>query len=161
MSERKVEAFKGPVRVDYTVHAGGVTSRFLTHVLRRELVGLRCPDCRKVYVPPRSICPTCAAACTEEVPVGPRGTVTTFSVVRFPFEGQRLEPPYACAHVLLDGADVPLLHIVGECDVDTVRMGLRVEPVWSEVPEPSLTSVRYYRPSGEPDAAYDSFREHV
>ena len=34
-------------------------------------------------------------------------TVTTFCVVDIPFEGQLVKPPYACAHILLDGADGP------------------------------------------------------
>ncbi len=161
MSERRVDPLLGPVKLHYTIHAGDVTGTFLEALLEGRLEGRRCPDCHKVYVPPRSICPTCAARCTETVTVGPNGTVTTFSIVRFPYEGQRLEPPYACAHILLDGADVPLLHIVGGCSVDVLRMGLRVTPVWSEVPEPSLASVRYYRPSDEPDATYASFQEHV
>ena len=74
------------------------------------------------------------------------GTVTAFSVIRIPFEGQVLEPPYACAHVLIDGADVPLLHILGECAVDAVAVGLRVEAVWAEQIEPTLASIRYFRP---------------
>lgn len=162
MSEpRIVSQMKAPVRVDYRVHAGDVTASFLTNVMAGRLVGRRCPRCAKVYIPVRSICPTCAEPCTEEVPVGPNGTVTTFSVVRFPFEGQRMEPPYACAHVLLDGAHVPLLHIVGGCPVEEVRMGLRVEPVWASPPVASLASVLWFRPSGQPDATYESYREHV
>jgi hypothetical protein len=90
-----------------------------------------------------------------------RGTVTTFSVVRIPFEGQLLAPPYACAHVVLDGADVPLLHIIGECDVDLVRIGMRVEPVWASPIEPTLASVRYFRPVGEPDVSDDAIRGYL
>ncbi|MCB9666383.1 MAG: Zn-ribbon domain-containing OB-fold protein [Alphaproteobacteria bacterium] len=156
MSEHEpVTRFRAPVSLDYVVRAGDVTGAFLEGILDGRLVGRRCPDCRKVYVPARSICPTCSVPTTDEVEVGPRGTVTSLSVVRFPFEGQRLEPPYACVHIRLDGADSPLLHIVGECDVDRVRMGMRVEPVWDPEPLPSLERVRYSRPSGEPDVALE------
>jgi uncharacterized OB-fold protein len=67
-------------------------------------------------------------------------------VIRIPFEGQVLDPPYACAHVLIDGADVPLLHILGECPVDEVTVGLRVEAVWATELTPTLGSIRYFRP---------------
>ena len=136
----------GPVRIAYTVRASDTTAAFLAAILDRRLVGSRCPSCTQVHVPPRGVCPLCAVRTAEFVPVGPHGTVTTFSIVRIPFEGQRIEPPYACAHVLLDGADAPLLHIVGGCPVDAVHVGMRVEPVWSAEPEPSLASIRYYRP---------------
>ena len=156
-----VTGFKAPVRVEYLVTAGTVTTRFLNGIMDGRLEGRRCPVCKKVYIPPRGSCPTCAVPTTEAVDVGPRGTVTTFSVIRIPFEGQVLEPPYACAHVLLDGADVPLLHIVGDCDVDEIRMGMRVEATWADERSPTLSSVRYFRPTGEPDVAYDEIREHV
>lgn len=156
-----VTRFKAPVRLDYTVTAGSVTADFLEAILQKKLVGRRCPKCECVYLPPRSACPTCAVITTEQVPVGPGGTVTTFSVIRFPFEGQVLEPPYACAHILLDGTDTPLLHIVGNCDVDEMRMGMRVVAKWADELIPSLAAVRYFEPSGEPDATYESFSEHV
>jgi uncharacterized OB-fold protein len=147
-----VTQMTAPTRLEYVVTAGRLQQEFLGAVMNRQLIGRRCPRCEKVYVPPRGSCPTCAVPCEQAVTVGPNGTVTTFSIVRFPFEGQVLEPPYACAHVLLDGADVPLLHLVGGCDVETVRMGMRVETVWTEVPAPTLASVRYFRPIDEPDA---------
>jgi hypothetical protein len=40
---------------------------------------------------------------------------------------------------------------------------MRVEAVWAppEEREPTLESIKYFRPTGEPDADYDSYREHV
>lgn len=156
-----VTILRCPTSLTYEVTAGAVTTRFLTAILQRRLVGQRCPSCHKVYIPPRGSCPTCAVPTTDPVDVGPRGTVTTFSVVRLPFEGQLLDPPYACAHVVLDGADVPLLHIIGECPVDLVRIGMRVEPVWAEILTPTMASVRYFRPVDEPDVPDDQIRSFL
>ena len=138
--------FESPTRLAYQVAAGPTTERFLRGILERRILGLRCPKCTKVYVPPRGACPTCAVPCSEEVELPHTGTVTTFCVVNIPFEGQLLEPPYACGHVVLDGADVPILHLVGGCDVAQVRMGLREKAVWSEEPRPTLASIRYFAP---------------
>jgi len=55
--------------------------------------------------------------------------VTTFAIINIPFAGQRIQPPYVAAYVLLDGADIPFLHLVTEIDAADVRMGLRVEAV--------------------------------
>ena len=140
---------RAPTRIEYTVYAGAITADFLRDLQLQKIVGRRCPECSKVYVPPRGACPTCGVAVRDAVPVAQQGTVTAFSVIRIPFEGQVLEPPYACAHVLLDGADVPLLHIIGECPVDDVRVGLRVEATWADPIEPTLASIRYFRPTGE------------
>lgn len=156
-----VTRFKAPTRIDYVVRAGAITRTFLEGILDKRLLGLRCPECTKVYIPPRGSCPTCAVKPSEVVELAQKGTVTTFSVIRIPFEGQLLDPPYACAHIVLDGADVPLLHIVGDCPPDQVRMGMRVQAVWEDPPRPTLESVRYFRPIDEPDADYDSYRGHV
>ena len=159
--DEPVTMMRAPTRLEYVVSPGATTAAFVTEILKGRLVGRRCPSCEKVYMPPRGSCPTCAVPCGEAVPCGPRGVVTTFSVIRFPFEGQKLEPPYAAAHIVLDGADSPLLHLVGECDVDDVRMGMRVEAVWDDVLKPTLASVRYFRPTDEPDVDYAAFQEHV
>lgn len=160
MSE-PITQIPGPTRLDYLVHAGATTTTFLHSIMEGKLIGRRCPTCHKVYIPPRGACPTCAVPCTDEVPVGPGGTVTTFSVVRIPFEGQRLTPPYACAHIVLDGSDVPLLHLVGGCSVDDVRVGMRVEAVWLEVPQPTLASITWFRPNGEADRVVNLMGEVV
>jgi uncharacterized OB-fold protein len=146
MSREPVTRMLVPTRIEYTVTAGQGTQHFLAALLEKRLLGARCGGCSKVYVPPRGSCPTCALPVSDWVEVSPVGTVTAFSVIRIPFEGQALDPPYACAHVLLDGADVPLLHILGGCDVETVQVGLRVEAVWADIMEPTLASIRYFKP---------------
>ena len=60
---------------------------------------------------------------------------------------------------MLDGADVPLLHLVGGCGPEEVRMGMRVEAVWDDTPAPTLESVRYFAPIDEPDATAAELEE--
>jgi uncharacterized OB-fold protein len=152
-----------PIRLDYTFTAGRAQSRFLRGLAQARLVGQRCPSCHKVYIPPRGSCPTCAVPTREEVQVADRGTVTTFCVVNIPFPGQAIKPPFVAASVLLDGADIAIFHLLQEVDAADARMGMRVEAVWMPRDElrPSMESVRYFRPTGEPDASYDSYKEHL
>jgi hypothetical protein len=152
-----------PIRLEYDVIAGHAQSAFLLGLVEGKFFGRRCPKCSKVYMPPRGACPTDGVPTTDLVECGQRGVVTTFCVVNVPFRGQSIELPYVCAQVILDGADIPFMALIQECQASEVRMGLRVEAVWQE-PElrgPSLESLKYFRPSGEPDAAYDSFKEHL
>ena len=152
-----------PMRLEYRYTAGRAASRFLRGVEQGKLLGQRCPQCRKVYVPPRGACPACGVPTEEEVELGNKGTVTTFCVVNVPFYGQKLEIPYVSATILLDGADIGLMHLIQECPAEDVHMGMRVEAVWvpPEERKPTLESIRYFRPTGEPDAPYESYREHV
>jgi len=80
-----------------------------------------------------------------------------------PFYGQKIEIPYVSATILLDGADIGLMHLIQECDAKDVHMGMRVEAVWAppEERKPTLESILHFRPSGEPDADYETYKDHV
>lgn len=160
---KRIYGIKTPIRIDYTYTAGQAPSRFLRSMAEGRIVGQRCPECKKVYVPPRGSCPTCAVPTEEAVELADKGTVTTFCVVNLPFYGQEIKPPYVCASVLLDGADIALFHLIQEIPAAEVRMGMRVEAVWVPPEEigPTLESIKYFRPTGEPDAPFDSYKEHL
>ncbi|MFB7275800.1 Zn-ribbon domain-containing OB-fold protein [Streptomyces hydrogenans] len=150
-----VTGIVAPARLDYTYSPGRAQTRYLQGLSERRTVGERCPSCAKVYVPPRGACPTCGVATTDRVEVGPRGTVTTFCIVNIKAKNLDIEVPYVYAHIALDGAGLALHGRIGGIPYDQVRMGLRVEPVWSD-------DGRYpdhYRPTGEPDADYDTYKE--
>jgi uncharacterized OB-fold protein len=170
MSEEASEEASGtiteiiaPCRLDYTIAAGEAQRPFLHGLAGGKIMGQRCPRCSKVYMPPRGSCPTCAIPTEEEVEVSDHGTITTFCIVNLQFYGQAVEVPYACCSILLDGSDLPFFHLVQEVPADQVRMGLRVKAVWAPEGErkPSIESVRFFKPSGEEDAPYDSYKEFV
>ncbi|WP_097866295.1 Zn-ribbon domain-containing OB-fold protein [Streptomyces sp. rh34] len=149
-----------PARLDYVHTPGRAQSAYLTALESHRTVGERCPACRKVYVPPRGACPTCGVATAEQVEVGPRGTVTTFCVVNIKAKNLDIEVPYVYAHIALDGADLALHGRIAGIPYDQVRMGLRVEPVWTGAGQGSRHP-DHYRPTGEPDADYDTYKELV
>ena len=158
-----VRSVRTPAQLDYQFSAGRATSRFLRGIEQRKILGERCPVCGKVYVPPRGACPTDGVPTEEEVELAHAGIVTTFCVVNVQFYGQVMELPYVSALVLLDGADIEIMHLIQEVPADQVRMGMRVEAVWVDDDKlaPTLESIRYFRPTGEPDAPYESFRKYV
>ncbi|RKN69783.1 DNA-binding protein [Streptomyces klenkii] len=144
-----------PARLDYTYTPGRAMSRHLAALAEHRITGERCPSCRKVHVPPRGVCPTCGVPTTEQTEVGPHGTVTTFCVVNIKAKGAGIDVPYVYAHIALDGADLALHARIGGIPYDEVRMGMRVAPVWTgDARHPD-----HFRPTGEPDAAYDTYKE--
>ncbi len=146
-----VTSIRTPIRLEYEYVAGQVQSEFLRAVARGRLTGHRCGRCENVYVPPRGLCPTCGIATSEVVELSDKGTVTRFCIVNLPFYGQSLEIPYVCASVLLDGADVPIFHLIQEIPPDEVTIGMRVEAAWVDDAEmkPNLASIKHFRPIGE------------
>ena len=150
-----------PITLDYSYTPGVAASRFLRSLEEGRLVGQRCPRCHKVYAPPRGACSMCGVATEEEVELPGTGTVTTFAVTNVPTPG--LTTPYVSAWIRLDGADITSMFLIQECDPSEVRLGMRVEAVWVDPSEriPNLSNIRYFRPNGEPDADYESYREYV
>ncbi|WNZ14016.1 OB-fold domain-containing protein [Streptomyces sp. 11x1] len=153
--EEAITGIVAAARLDYTYSPGRAQTGYIEALGDRRIVGERCPTCRKVYVPPRGACPTCGVATRERVEVGPGGTVTTFCIVNIKAKNLDIEVPYVYAHIALDGAGLALHGRIAGIPYDQVRMGLRVEPVWTQ-------GARYpdhYRPTGEPDADYDMYKE--
>ncbi|MBB3664978.1 MULTISPECIES: Zn-ribbon domain-containing OB-fold protein [Prauserella salsuginis group] len=152
-----------PVHLNYTHSASLEESRYLRALADGRLLGQRCPGCHKVYIPPRGACPTCGVPTTDEVELPDTGIVTTFCIVNVPFLGQRITPPYVGAYILLDGADIPFLHLVLGCEASEVRMGMRVRAAWRPREEWSTTleNIAHFEPTGEADAPYASYAHHL
>jgi uncharacterized protein len=152
-----------PVSLDYVYAASPEESAFYRGLAEGRIVGQRCPSCGKVYVPPRSACPSDGTPTAEEVELSDTGTVTTFCIVNVPFLGQRITPPYVSAYVLLDGADIAFLHLILDIPADEVRMGMRVKAVWKPREEwgTTIENISHFAPADEPDADYESYRNHL
>jgi uncharacterized protein len=150
-----------PINLQYSYTPGVAASRFLRSLERGEIVGQRCPSCGKVYVPPRGACSMCGVATAEELLLTGKGTITTFCVTSVPSPG--LEPPYVTAWIRLDGSDITSMFLISECEPAEVRLGMRVEAVWVTDSErtANLGNIRYFRPTGEPDADYDTYKDYV
>ncbi|MFD6220389.1 Zn-ribbon domain-containing OB-fold protein [Nocardia asteroides] len=152
-----------PVDMAYKHTASPQESAYLRGLAEGKLIGGRSEAGGRVYFPPRGANPTDGTPTDDLVELPDKGTVTTFCIVNVPFLGQRIKPPYVAAYVLLDGADIPFLHLVLGCEASEVRMGMRVEAVWKPREEWShaLANIDHFRPSGEPDAPYESYQHHL
>jgi uncharacterized OB-fold protein len=141
------------VRAEYVVRPGLALARFLEGVTEGVFVGGRCGSCHKVYVPYRTTCPECGVAITEEVVLPDTGTITTFAINNLP-DSRAPEVPFVSAYILLDGSDLPMIALVGGIAAHEVRQGMRVRAVW--IPEeewtPSMSNIKWFAPTGEPDA---------
>jgi uncharacterized OB-fold protein len=163
MGHEPVTMVTTPVRLHYEHTASPGESEFLRGLADGRLLGQRCPACGKVYIPPRAACPTDGVPTTGEVELPDTGTVTTFCVVNVPFRGQRVPTPYVTAAIVLDGADIPFQHLILGCEPGEVTMGMRVAAVWRPRDQWGTTveNIDHFRPTGEPDAPYESYAHHL
>ena len=129
---------------------GKYGSKFLAEMRdNKRILGIRCPQCRWVYVPPRKVCGPCHVAMDELVELSDKGTVYCFTVLSFGFvdpdTGKERPVPYSYAYIQLDGADSRFPHFLEETDPSKLRVGLRVQAVFEENRKGHLLDIRHFR----------------
>jgi hypothetical protein len=134
----------------YTRSVGPVIGRFLTELRDGVIVGARAKD-GTVVVPPVEYDHDGEPVTGEFVPVGPAGTVETWSWVTEPRPGHPLDHPFAWALIKLDGADTALLHAIDFGPGKTkppsrLAKGLRVRPSWRAERTGEITDIAAFRP---------------
>ncbi len=138
---------QGRIKVPYTWSVGETGSRFFTELRdRKKIWGTRCPACKRVLVPARKICGVCYQQTDEWVEVGSKGTLQTYTLVRYATEVQPLKPPFGYGVVLLDGADTGITHLLYSPDPSPWRIGMRVEAVFKDKREGSILDIAYFQP---------------
>jgi len=151
------------VRLPYHYVAGDYKARYLRALKDKKILGSKCSETGKVFVPPLVNSPESFAPAEEFVEVADRGTITTFCIVNIPVFGRNLEIPYVAASVALDGAAISIFALIQEIKPEEVRMGMRVEAVWKPDGERhgDHEDILYFRPTGEPDAPVESYMSRL
>lgn len=120
--------------LSYQHTADPVTATFL-RTLRDDgrLVGIRCPRCKRVLVPPREMCDRdfCETGDFVELPLA--GTLELFTIMYLAVDGLP-EPPYVLAYAKPEGADTALPGMLKGLNLndmdgalDELRIGRAVE----------------------------------
>ena len=123
---------KGQIAVPYTWWVGDRGSRFLVSIRdNRQIIGTKCRECGRVFVPPRKNCGRCFIDIEEWVDVASEGVIEAYTIVHYAHPVQPVEPPFAYALIKLDGADVGFLHLMKK-DLDKIKNGLRVKAIFGE-----------------------------
>ncbi|MFT6286337.1 MAG: putative OB-fold protein [Alcanivorax sp.] len=154
-AETAITDIETPVYLQYNFTAGAAPSRFLSQLKRGVLTGQRCPRCANVYIPPRGSCPGCGVPTVEEVVLSNKATIESFTIVAIPIPNKPIKPPFVVANLILDGANISFIHLLGECVNEEVRIGQRVEALWKPQEEwdYAMDNISYFRPIAEPDVA--------
>lgn len=154
MTQNLPEIPDTPVNVDviaysnFIVSTGATGTKFLTEIRdNKKIMGIKCPSCGKVYVPPRTHCPICFVRMSEWVELSGKGTLSSYTVVRYQEPYMPKEPPFAYGVIQMDGADTGMAHLLGEVDLDKIKIGIRLEPVFKEEREGSILDIDYFKPS--------------
>ena len=151
------EEFKGiepmicnsKINVPYSWWAGNTASRFFISLRDdKKIIAPRCNLCKKVFLPPRKVCPSCFTKNTDWVDVSDEGKLISYTVARRRLEaipGDK-ELPVIWGLVKLDGADSALLHFLGDVKPEEITIGMRVKAVFAEKRTGSIRDISHFRP---------------
>jgi uncharacterized OB-fold protein len=137
--QEKVFEIKWKTDLPYRYSIGKLAVKFFEELKKnKKIMGSKCSKCGKVHFPPRAVCADCMVEMTidDMVELSPKGTLEGFTVVNYPFTDPNtggMRPfPYGYGLFKLDGADTYTMHFVNETDVTKMKIGQRVEAVFSE-----------------------------
>ena len=128
----------------YTFKADKVMDRYLEGLKNKRVLGVKCPGCGIIYVPPKPYCGRCHTKLMIDrteywVEVSDKGTVQAFSIA---------EDSTVIA-VQLDGADTNFPTVLGEAKPEDVKVGMRVQAVWVDEPVGRIDDMAYFKPIEE------------
>ncbi len=138
--------FPGRIIMAYHHAAGNIAKKFFCHLKEKKIFGIRCPSCKRVYVPPRFLCKHCFEKMEEWVELSGEGTLVSYTIVFYKKPIHPLPSPFIYGIIHLDGADTSLLHLISEVDLKDLKTGLRVVPVFREEMKGNILDIKYFRP---------------
>lgn len=125
----------------------GAVPRFWREIPQRyNLIGNQCGACNRIYFPPRESCPYCRRKSMDKmknVKLSGKGKIVTYSIIHVApeqFEGQA---PYPIAVIKLDEGPRITAQIV-DCDIDDVKIGMRVQSTFRKIQEDGNIGAIYY-----------------
>ena len=92
-----------------------------------RLLGSRCGSCGEHFFPRRVVCARCLERDTEEVPLGPHGTLYTWTYVHFPLLGSKRVEHGGYAVGQIDLPEGPRVQSVLSGGPDQFRIGMPME----------------------------------
>lgn len=156
-AEGKVLFNHDELKADYAWDTGIAIGKYLAGLKQGVILGAYCATCRKVVIPPRTVCEWCFRPMDEYVQLKDTGIVNTFSLCYVTWDMQRIKEPELPAVIQLDGASElngvstimgGIMHKLGEVDPQKIRIGMRVKAVWKPAKQRtgSITDILYFKP---------------
>ncbi|PKN69546.1 MAG: hypothetical protein CVU54_09420 [Deltaproteobacteria bacterium HGW-Deltaproteobacteria-12] len=163
MTTRQMKGFEdsyvveGKMALPYTYFAGKVGSKFITTIRdEKKIMGVKCPACNVVYLPPRQVCDKDFTDIRDNwVDVGTSGMVTNFTVVRYDDKHLPRKAPFVLALIKLEGADTPFMHILDECKIEDVKIGMKVEAVFAKETTNTILDIDHFKPAAEKASVHE------
>jgi uncharacterized protein len=164
MSDEPVKMLHTVISLDYERPPTQAARVYMEGIRNKTLVGHRCSECGRTYLPPRGYCPVCVVPTgdADRVEISDNGVVVTFTVIRpDPKVSKSLTERSCRGTIMLDGSAVTTMGEIKGVDPEAVRTGMRVRAIWADKLTEEDTAllrggwgvagIRGWEPTGEPD----------
>jgi len=150
---KNYHTLKHEVWLPYKYSVGPVFHRFFEGLKQEKILGNKCPECKKVYVPARTFCPLCYVDMGDWKELAQEGEIISWVIANEAFFGMPVDTPFVGALIRLDGTNCNFLHIVGGIDLKDentvktkIRHGARVKAVWRDERRGHMTDILHFKP---------------
>lgn len=135
------------ITIPFSYTAGRIASRFFLELRdNKKIMGVRCPSCKKVIVPPQLICVECFEETEDWVEVGPGGMLLNYTVVEKPEPHYSVKTPFIVGIIRLDGSDTNLIHFVKGINGKKDNGNIRLVPKFAKKRVGSIRDIEYFEP---------------
>ncbi len=137
MKSESMLAMSAQLTMPYTLTAGPAAGTFLAELANKRILGSTCEECHRTRVPSQDFCGDCGSDRKAVVAMPETGTLTGFT----------LTDQGIVALILIDGADVPLLHNIVDATASSLSVGDRVTAVWAHEAAGTVKDLLGFAPS--------------
>ena len=107
--------WRGDMQADYLYPSGVAGDKFFKHLKKKNtFLATKCPECGKVFFPPRLFCEDCFCEIPEKgwLEVPSSGTIRLWTIATLDAHGNKLEEPKVVGLIDIDKTDSAMLGII-------------------------------------------------
>jgi uncharacterized OB-fold protein len=122
----------GNLQADYLYTSGAAGNKFFNHLKKKNtFLATKCPECKKVFFPPRLFCEDCFCEIPDRgwIEVPARGVVRLHTVATIDTFGEKLKTTQVIALIDIDKTDSAMIGLIKTKNLDKDFTGMKVKAV--------------------------------
>ena len=148
MIEKVVVVNKGFVRADFSFWVSQYMDKFSDAFENKKIIANKCPECRKVYLPPRKICGNCNKTILLDnnwVNLPNTGTLLNYTITHYRVSdrtARKAKKSQIIGMVQVDGSDTAIIYRLLNIQPEEVKIGMKLKIEWEEKPKGNPSDIK-------------------
>jgi uncharacterized OB-fold protein len=148
MESATLKTNRGMMTASFAFWTGKFMDKFIAELQNKHFMGIKCPKCQRVIVPPRSFCGKCNVSTGDWVTLPDTGILENYTVTALQLtdkKTKKLKADAVIGLIKLDGADTTFVWGLGEVDPQKVKIGMKVQAVWNDTLAGEYKDLKYFK----------------